>query len=163
MLLRGGRHSLGHIRCSQSHVSHSSLVTSTSSFLEAITTSLQSWQHRHLTQLGKEWKGASFSPLCHPLEETSPKFIPALSVCSPTKQAGGLSRILEVACLFPRNKSCSQSSLTKLHFEEPKTKVGILRPLCPKARWLIRQLADTCNGSCLSNIPEQSNMILLEL
>lgn len=120
-------------------MSHSSLVTSTSSFLKATTTSLQSWQQRHLTQLRKEWKGASFSPLCHPLEETSPKFIPALSVCSTTKQAGGLSWILEVTCLFPRDKSCSQSSLTKLHFKEPKTKVGILRPPCPKAHWLIRQ------------------------
>lgn len=43
LLLRGGQHSLGHIRCSQSHLSHLSLVTSTSSFSEVIMKSLQSW------------------------------------------------------------------------------------------------------------------------
>lgn len=77
--------------------------------------------------------GASLSTLPPTLRNFSQ--IQPCSVCFITKQAGGLSWILEIACSFPR----AQCSLTKLHLEVSKTKVGILRQLCPKAHWLIRQ------------------------
>lgn len=84
--------------------------------------------------LGKSGK-EPLSPLCHPLQETSPKLSLAPSASPlPSKQ--------EVSAEFWKLHADSQGPsvlLQKLHFEVPKTKVGILRQLCPKAHWLIRQ------------------------